>query len=525
MITYGRFLCASVLMTTLLLLATPSPACTLFAMRSAGGQVCGQNLDWPVGTGAVFVNPRGLVRRAGSQPAEPDFGARPGYVWTARYGSLTFNMFGDGLPLGGMNEAGLVVAQSSYSLSVHPRASAIVLNEFEWMQYVLDNCATVAEATATLQSISIAPVLAKVHYLVCDRAGGAAVVEFIDGRLLTYSGPDLPVPALANNSYASSLEYLYAHAGFGGDRSAAAGAASPDRFVRVAKSLRDTLAQASTPPATRAFAILDSVSQSDTRWSIVYDQAAAAVMFRTDFFAGTAGIELRDIDFDADSVRLLRLDGIALADQLPEFVDCTSDRNRRLLRDALAGHVKAAEMTKDQAADAERMLRTTSSHKAPEEHLPARVSTGITDGSRIRLKLTGETGQLAGTVTSLDESTLILLIDDSPRTVRRDRIESAEISMGRRSRFRKTLIGAGIGAVFGVALGLDSGDDPDDMWFAMSAEDKAGVGGVFFGLMGALVGAVLPPGEKWQQTTFGGVELSSRPVPGGGFGVVTVVTF
>jgi len=368
MITFGRFLCASVLMTTLLFLAASSPACTLFSLRGADGPVCGQNLDWSVGTGAVFVNPRGQDRQVGPQPAEPDFGARPGFVWTARYGSLTFNMFGAGLPLGGMNEAGLVVAQANYSPSVYPSPTGLILNEFEWIQYALDNCATVAEALATLNRISIVPALAKLHYLVCDRDGDAAVVEFIDGRLVTYSGPDIPVPALVNNSYASSLAYLAGHSGFGGDREFAGGVASPDRFVRVAESLRDTIAEASTPPATRAFAILDSVRQHDTRWSIVYDQAVTAVMFRTDFFAGTAGIELLDIDFDSDSMRLLRLDGIARADRLPEFVDCTRDRNRRLLSDALDGHVKAAEMTADQAADAERMLRTACSNKAHENH-------------------------------------------------------------------------------------------------------------------------------------------------------------
>jgi len=176
-------------------------------------------------------------------------------------------------------------------------------------------------------------------------------------------------------------------------------------------------------------------------------------------------------------------------------------------------------------SEAERLLGNPDPKGARENHHPARDPDAISDGSQLRLALSGEIGQLTGTVTSLDESTLTLLVDDSPRTVRRDWIESAEISRGRRSRFRKTLIGAGIGAVIGVSMGLNSGDDPEDQWFGMTENEKARIGGVVFGLLGAVIGAVLPPGENWQPTALDGLELSSRPVPGGGFGVAAGVSF
>lgn len=335
----GRVFTAAVLAAALALCAAGAAACTLFCLCGPGGPVCGQNLDWPVGTGAVVVNPRGLQRESAC-----------GAAWIAAHGSVAFAMFGPGLPLGGMNERGLVVAQASFGPSEYPRPAGVVLNEFEWIQYVLDRCATVGEALAALDSVSVSPVLARLHYLVADRGGEAAVVEFLGGRTVVHAGGDLPVAALVNNAYAVSLKHLSRHRGFGGDLEAPAGEDSPSRFVRVAGALADS--SASGPAAARAAAILDSVRQHDTRWSIVYDQTGSAVTFRSDFFPGAARIEMDAVDFTAPEARMLRLDAIGDAARLPRFEPVTAGNGRELTRDALRAHVEAGEMTAAQAAAA-----------------------------------------------------------------------------------------------------------------------------------------------------------------------------
>ncbi len=53
------------------------------------------------------------------------------------------------------------------------------------------------------------------------------------------------------------------------------------------------------------------------------------------------------------------------------------------------------------------------------------------------------------------------------------------------------LIGAGVGLFSGVIGGFISGDDPENQWFAMTAGEKAAVGGAIFGLGGAVVGGVI----------------------------------
>jgi len=78
-------------------------ACTTFCLFNGKDLIFGRNYDFPIGYGHVVINKRGVVKSAmadaGEQAAQ----------WTSKYGSLTFNQFGRDNPMGGMNEAGLIV--------------------------------------------------------------------------------------------------------------------------------------------------------------------------------------------------------------------------------------------------------------------------------------------------------------------------------------------------------------------------------------------------------------------------------
>src|SRR5215813_3170068 len=78
--------------------------CTTFVLQGKDNVYFGRNLDWDWEDGLVIVNPRNetkasLVIIPGNKPLK----------WTSKYGSVTFNQFGQEMPFGGMNEAGLVV--------------------------------------------------------------------------------------------------------------------------------------------------------------------------------------------------------------------------------------------------------------------------------------------------------------------------------------------------------------------------------------------------------------------------------
>ena len=251
-----------------LLFATVSSAipCTAFALRDGRKIVVGKNLDWPVGEGFVVVNKRNI-----SKTALVDSSDTP-LKWISKYGSITFNQFGLEFPLGGMNEAGLVIEELSSPLSVYPPPDGRpVVNEFQWIQYHLDRHASVKELLESDEQIRVSRQWFDLHYLVYDRSGHVAVVEFLDGKYTAYTADDVPVEVLSNNTYAESIRYLKLHQGYGGGHPIRYGTGSTQRFLLAASLIDNYSAELLGQAVEYAFTILDSVRQHDTQWRIVYD--------------------------------------------------------------------------------------------------------------------------------------------------------------------------------------------------------------------------------------------------------------
>ena len=130
--------------------------------------------------------------------------------WVSKYGSITFNQYGKEFPTGGMNEKGLVVELMWLDETQYPAPdSRPAISVLQWIQYQLDNCATVEEILATDKILRIATVgTTPLHYLVTDKQGNAATIEFLNGRLIVHKGKDLSVPVLTNNTYQESVSHL-----------------------------------------------------------------------------------------------------------------------------------------------------------------------------------------------------------------------------------------------------------------------------------------------------------------------------
>jgi penicillin V acylase-like amidase (Ntn superfamily) len=128
-------------------------ACTSFCLDNGGQAVFVANYDNEIWEGQLFVNKRG-VTKTGWETGTGGKVAR----WTAEYGSVTFNLAGIHMAWGGMNEARVRIAGA------------------------VD------------------------HYLICDRSGACAAVEFLEGRTVFHTGEALPVKALTNTAYQTSVE-------------------------------------------------------------------------------------------------------------------------------------------------------------------------------------------------------------------------------------------------------------------------------------------------------------------------------
>lgn len=318
-------------------------ACTTFCLKKDSAVIVGKNLDWSIGDGFIVINKKNVSKFSLVNP-----GKKPVH-WISNYGSITFNQFGVELPLGGMNEAGLIVEELSYSPSVYPTNDSLCsLNEMQWLQYQLDNFSNVEEVIQNLSAIQITKFMFGLHYFVSDRSGSSAVIEFLDGKSVFYSGADLPVAVLSNNSYRNSIKYLKFHQGFGGDMIPRNGSGSQERFVRTAMLLKN---YDDSYPADYAFSILENVKQQDTQWSIVYDPVHLSIKFKIKDQLEIQQLDFKSVKFsDSKSGEYYRLGSSCTSQELLRcFNRITRNKNNALLKLVFNKLVKFEEMDRSTA--------------------------------------------------------------------------------------------------------------------------------------------------------------------------------
>ena len=169
------------------------------------------------------------------------------------------------------------------------------------MQYQLDTHSTVEQVIASDAQIRLVG-SAVDHYLVCDRTGACASIEFLEGELVYHTGQSLPVKALTNSTYRESVSTWK-------DRERHPNLQDENslwRFVVAAE--RDGAFEPSTSDAAVAYAFetLEAVSGENTVWSLVFDPANSRAHFRTNRNPRTRTLDLAALDFSCRTpVRLL----------------------------------------------------------------------------------------------------------------------------------------------------------------------------------------------------------------------------
>ena len=302
--------------------------CTTFCLKDGKNLVFGRNYDWMIGTGLVIVNKRNLIKRADVDPPEKPV------QWISKYGSITFNQYGKEYPTGGMNEAGLVVEQMMLPKTRYSSSdNRLAIRELAWIQYQLDNFKSVNEVMESDSNLRIVADSTPLHFLVSDRSGQVASIEFLDGKTVCHSAEDLPVEVLANSTYAESLRYLEKHKGFGGTDEIPSSISSLDRFVRAAHLVRQYSESQAENIVDYAFDILESVSQKKgTKWSIVYDVKNLAIHFKTSRTPRIKTINLKEFDFSCDlPSKVIDIDMDKPGNVSSYFVEYSTEINRKLI--------------------------------------------------------------------------------------------------------------------------------------------------------------------------------------------------
>jgi choloylglycine hydrolase len=196
----------------------------------------------------------------------------------------------------GMNEAGLTISTMWLGETENPAPDERPpLVSPLWIQYQLDTCDSLAEVMANEARVRIVDTTD--HYLVCDRAGACAAVEFLAGETVFHTAESLPVAALTNHAYQKAVWAWQAgrlprnsleRFGIAADR--VTGFQPTDAATAVAYAF-DTLEQASG----------QTTGGSPTQWSIVFDTANLRAHFRTSRNPQVRSLDFASLDFDCDT--------------------------------------------------------------------------------------------------------------------------------------------------------------------------------------------------------------------------------
>ena len=289
--------------------------CTTFVIKSENNLVFGRNLDWVSENGIIVVNQRNKQKQSIVFPPDKPIS------WVSKYGSITFNQFGKEFPFGGINEKGLVieimVANAEYPKADNRKA----VNELQWIQYQLDNSSSLEEVIANDKIIRLSKINQELHFLVADKDGNIAVIEFVKGEMVIYKDDKLLFPVLENDSYETSLKKYQNK--------------QDSRFTTATQKVVNYNEKTNQSAIDYSFEILEDVAL-DGSWSIVYDIKKITIDFVTKSNRKRKKIDLKAFDFNCNQATLvydLEAENNGLINN--KFVGLTNEINKDKMKDAM----------------------------------------------------------------------------------------------------------------------------------------------------------------------------------------------
>lgn len=249
-------------------LAAQSPAstwaCSLFAaLHDPESRLFGRNFDWEFSPALLLFTdpPDGYASVSMVDIAYLGFeGSLAHSVMALPMIEQMSLMAAPRLPFDGMNAAGLAVGMAAVpDGGVRPDPEKETIGSLLVIREMLDHAADVDEAVEILESYNIeyggGPPL---HYLIADRAGKAALVEFYQGQIVIQPN---------ENAWHQATNYIRASAG--DDASGQCW-----RYDNLTTRLEETGGSLSPDSAME---LLHSVAQPNTQWSVVYEMSTGGV--------------------------------------------------------------------------------------------------------------------------------------------------------------------------------------------------------------------------------------------------------
>lgn len=299
--------------------------CTRVLWPDANGAVIvGRNMDFHMDLLTnLWKMPRGIERKDG---------ANGKLTWTSKYGSVIATAF-DLIATDGMNEEGLAghilwLAESNYG---KPEESDLQLSQSVWLQYYLDNFATVAEAVewTTANDVRIAQLfdptghmVPALHLALNDATGDSAIIEYTDGKADVYHSRDYKV--MTNSpTFDKQLELVKEIDGLGGEKPLPGSTLASDRFARASYYVEHQVQPKTQLQAMAAmFSIIRNAAQpfrtpepgkpdaSQTIWQVVADMTNKRYAFESTTRPNIVWVDFEKMSFK-EGTEILKLDLIS----------------------------------------------------------------------------------------------------------------------------------------------------------------------------------------------------------------------
>ena len=321
---------------SIFLCQTTVKACSAFMLKGKDYCVVGFNENYSKSLpGLILTNKRGVTKEGLSwnQLVSNEKVNEPKISWTSRYGSVSFNLLGIDMPCYGVNEKGLFIVEllldKTFSTNIEGRAH---LFWGQWIQYQLDNYASVNEVLKALDSAPVIdwwPNYPGSHFFLCDKTGATAAIELIDGKFVVFANDKMPVQVLCNAQYKEELMYLQQYKGFGGNNDFDVNTQSwNDRFCKAAHLInRYNEVQSAYNPVDYSWKVLDDIFPGV--WQLVYDVNKGVLQFRSDRGRGIKELNLSEIDFSTKTpIRYLDIHADFSGKAFPRFSTFTPEINK-----------------------------------------------------------------------------------------------------------------------------------------------------------------------------------------------------
>jgi len=238
-------------------------ACSLFAaLGSAENRLYGRNFDWDFSPALLlfYDPPDGYASASMVDIAYFGFGDRSVDLTKLPLAGRRALLETPFWPFDGMNEAGVAIGMAALPQAQAPYAPGkTYIGSLRLIREILDHAGTVDEAVGIIGRYNLGweggPPL---HYLVADRSGRAALIEFYNGQTIVRPN-----------------EGAW-HAATNFTRSAVAGDAAGTcwRYDSLVRRLTDSGGRLA---AGEALDLLQTVAQPSKQWSVVYGMSTGTV--------------------------------------------------------------------------------------------------------------------------------------------------------------------------------------------------------------------------------------------------------